>query len=152
MTRAEAAKLVAIIVTAYPNFDKFKDAQAVASTVDLWAAMFADDDARIVGLAVKKHIATNKWPPSVAELREIMLEIQRPELIAPDQAWAAVSDYMHTAGSWSGEHLESSPAARSACGGGHRVPQSLRHEPGYIRRQQARHGSRSVYAAIHRNV
>lgn len=106
MTRADAAKLVAIIVTAYPNFDKFRDAQAVASTVDLWAAMFADDDARIVGLAVKKHIATNKWPPSVAELREIMLEIQRPELIAPDQAWAAVSDYMHTAGSWSDNHLE----------------------------------------------
>lgn len=106
MTRADAAKLVAIIVTAYPNFDKFKDAQAVASTVDLWATMFDSDDARIVGLAVKKHIATNKWPPSVAELREIMLEIQRPELIPPDQAWAAVSDYMHTAGSWAGEHLD----------------------------------------------
>lgn len=106
MTRADAAKLVAIIVTAYPNFDKFKDAQAIASTVDLWAAMFADDDARIVGLAVKKHIATNKWPPSVAELREIMLEIQRPELIAPDQAWAAVSDYMHTEGSWGSDHLD----------------------------------------------
>lgn len=106
MTRADAAKLVAIIVTAYPNFDKFKDAQAVASTVDLWAAMFADDDARIVGLAVKKHIATNKWPPSVAELREIMLEIQRPELIAPDQAWAAVSDYMHTEREYPDKYLE----------------------------------------------
>lgn len=106
MTKADAAKLVAIIVTAYPNFDKFKDAQAIASTVDLWAAMFADDDTRIVGLAVKKHIATSKWPPSVAELRELMVEIQRPELIAPDQAWAAVSDYMHTAGHYAGERLE----------------------------------------------
>lgn len=106
MTRADAAKLVAIIVTAYPNFDKFKDAQAITSTVDLWATMFDSDDARIVGLAVKKHIATSKWPPSVAELREIMLEMQRPDLIAPDQAWAAVSDYMHTAGYYAGEHLE----------------------------------------------
>lgn len=98
MTRADAAKLVAIIVTAYPAFDKFKDTQAIASTVDLWAAMFADDDGRIVGLAVKKHIATSKWPPSVAELREIMLEIQRPELIPPDLAWAAVSDLLHEVG------------------------------------------------------
>lgn len=100
MTRADAAKLVAIIVTAYPNFDKFKDAQAVASTVDLWAAMFADDDGRIVGLAVKKHIATSKWPPSVAELREIMLEMQRPELLAPDIAWAAVSDMLESHGEY----------------------------------------------------
>ena len=106
MTRADAAKLVAIVVTAYPNFDKFRDAQAIASTVDLWAAMFMNDDNRIVWLAAKKHIATSKWPPSVAELREIMLEIQRPDLIAPDQAWAAVSDYMHTAGQHGSVHPE----------------------------------------------
>ena len=103
MTKADAAKLVEIIVTAYPNFDKFKDAQAIASTVDLWAAMFADDDTRIVGLAVKKHIATSKWPPSVAELRELMVEIQRPELIAPDLAWGAVSDLMHSEGAYGGD-------------------------------------------------
>lgn len=106
MTRADAAKLVAIIVTAYPNFDKFKDAQAIASTVDLWATMFSDDDGRVIGLAVKKHIATSKWPPSVAEIREIMLEIQRPDLVPPDQAWAAVSDYMHTKGDHSGDGLQ----------------------------------------------
>lgn len=106
MTKADAAKLVAIIVTAYPNFDKFKDAQEITSTVNLWATMFSDEDARIVGLAIKKHIATNKWPPSVAELREIMLEIQHPELIAPDQAWAAVSDYMETTGQYNYERLE----------------------------------------------
>lgn len=28
MTKADAARLVAIVVTAYPNFDKFKDAKA----------------------------------------------------------------------------------------------------------------------------
>ncbi len=100
MTRADAAKLVAIIVTAYPNFDKFRDAQAITSTVDLWATMFDSDDARIVGLAVKKHIATSKWPPSVAELREIMLEMQRPELLAPDIAWAAVSDMLESHGEY----------------------------------------------------
>ena len=29
MTKADAARLVAIVVTAYPNFDKFKDAKAI---------------------------------------------------------------------------------------------------------------------------
>ena len=29
MTKIDAAKLVAIVVTAYPNYDKFKDEEAV---------------------------------------------------------------------------------------------------------------------------
>lgn len=98
MTKADAARLVAIVVTAYPNFDKFKDAKAIEATVNLWAMMFEQDDSGIVALAVKKHIATSKWPPSVAEIREIMLEIQHPELIEPDKAWLAVSDLMYSAG------------------------------------------------------
>lgn len=101
MTRSDAAKLMGIIVLAYPNYDKFKDEKQVKATVDLWATMFSEDDAGIVGLAVKKHIATNKWPPSVAELRELMLEMTAPDLIAPDQAWLAVSDFIKL----HGEHL-----------------------------------------------
>lgn len=106
MNKADAARLVAIVVTAYPNFDKFKDEQAVKSTTNLWASMFADDDGRIVALAINKHIATCKWPPSVAELREIMLEIQRPDLIPPDKAWAAVSDLLHTVGEYNHGDLQ----------------------------------------------
>ena len=98
MTKADAARLVAIVVTAYPNFDKFMDAKAIEATVNLWAMMFEQDESGIVALAVKKHIATNKWPPSVAEIREIMLEIQHPELIEPDKAWLAVSDLMYSTG------------------------------------------------------
>lgn len=98
MTRADAAKLVAIVVTAYPAFDKFKDAEAVKATVGLWAAMFAADSAEAVGLAVREHIATSKWPPSVAEIRELMADAQHPELIPPDRAWAAVSDLLYSRG------------------------------------------------------
>lgn len=98
MTKADAARLVAIVATAYPNFDKFKNDDSIKSTVSLWAMMFASDDGAVVGLAVQKHIATSKWPPSVAELREIMLEIQHPELIDPDKAWLAVSDLLYTEG------------------------------------------------------
>lgn len=106
MNKADAARLVAIVVTAYPNYDKFRDEQAVTATVNLWASMFAADDGRIVALALNKHIATSKWPPSVAELREIMLEIQRPDLIPPDKAWAAVSDLLHTVGEYNNGDLQ----------------------------------------------
>lgn len=98
MTKADAARLVTIVVTAYPNFDKFKDDQAVIDTTELWAMMFESDPGAVVGMALKKHIATSKWPPSVAELRELMLEIQHPELISPERAWLAVSDLLYTQG------------------------------------------------------
>lgn len=100
MTKADAAKLVAIVVTAYPNYDKFRDEAAVTATVNLWATIFQADDGRIVALALNKHIATSKWPPSVAEIRELMLEIQHPELIPPEQAWLAVSDLLYTSGEY----------------------------------------------------
>ena len=98
MTRAEAAKLVLLLVSAYPNYDKFKDDQAIIDTTDLWAMMFENDPGAVVGLALKKHMSISKWPPSVAELRELMLEIQHPELIPPDKAWLAVSDLLYTEG------------------------------------------------------
>lgn len=98
MTKADAARLVAIVVTAYPNYDKFRDEEAVTATVNLWATMFSADDSRIVALALNKHIATSKWPPSVAEIRELMLEIQHPDLIPPDKAWIAVSDLLYSEG------------------------------------------------------
>ena len=85
---------------AYPNFDKFKDDEHVKGVVNMWATMFSEDDPGLVGLAVKKHISTSKWPPSVAEIREIMLEMQRPDLIPPDLAWAAVEDLMTTQGEY----------------------------------------------------
>lgn len=96
MTKADAAKMAAVIVTAYPNYDKFKSREEVNNYVGLLATMFAADDAAAVGLAVKKHIATSKWPPSIAEIRELMLETTHPEIVPPDLAWAAVSDLIFT--------------------------------------------------------
>lgn len=106
MTKADAARLVSILVAAYPNYDKFRDADAVAATVGLWASMFADDDGAIVALALNKHVATSKWPPSVAEIRELMLEIEYPNLVPPDRAWLAVSDLIFTAGEFNHGNLQ----------------------------------------------
>jgi len=116
LTKADAAKLVAIVVTAYPNYDKFRDEAAVTATVSLWASMFQSDDGRIVALALNKHIATNKWPPSVAEIRELMLELVRPDLIEPDRAWLAVSDLLYTTGenNHGDLHLQLPPLAARA--------------------------------------
>jgi hypothetical protein len=97
VNRSDAIKLVGLIVTAYPNSDKFSDGNAINNAVNLWAEFFADDDATIVAMALKKHIATCKFPPQIAEVKEIMLEICAPDIIAPDEAWAVVASHLDNA-------------------------------------------------------
>lgn len=98
MTRNEVIKLIGVVVVAYPNFDKFRDEKHIQSMVGVWLEMFAEDDARLVGMAVKQHISLSKWPPSIAEIREIMVDITNPDIIPPDEAWEAVSKLMYAQG------------------------------------------------------
>lgn len=100
MTREETIKVIGIITTAYPNFDKFRDEKHIRSMVAIWADMFSEDDAGLVALAVKEHISTSKWPPSIAEIREIMTRIAHPDIIPPDEAWEVVSKYLDTEGEY----------------------------------------------------
>jgi len=96
MTRSDAIKLVGLVVTAYPNSDKFSDSAAIDNTVSLWAEFFTDDDVAVVAMALKKHIAISKWPPSIAEIKEIMLDICSPDIITPSEAWAVVAMHIDT--------------------------------------------------------
>lgn len=100
MTKAEVAAVMKLVVASYPNYDKFRDRAEVQNTVNAWAVMFSDDSRDIVTLAVKRHIATNKWPPSIAEIREIITQIMHPEIVPPDVAWNAVSDLMYAEGEY----------------------------------------------------
>ena len=87
MKKSELVDIVTVIVMSYP--DRFKE-DVIPGMVTAWYAFFKDDDKTAVELAVTKHIASNKWPPSIAEIRGAMAEILHPELIPPDVAWTAV--------------------------------------------------------------
>ena len=95
MTESETIKVVTIIVMSYPSSEKFKDETTLKGMVAVWKNIFKDDDAKLVEFAVQKHISVNKWPPSIAEIREQMVKLQRPDIIPPDVAWTAVSDLLH---------------------------------------------------------
>lgn len=97
MKKAELLDIVTVIVMSYP--DRFKE-ESIPGMVTAWYAFFKDDDKAAVELAVTKHIASNKWPPSIAEIRREMAEILHPELIPPDVAWTAVADVMHGVDEW----------------------------------------------------
>ena len=94
MTLADTARLIGIIAVAYPNVDKYSEDYITAMT-NFWAMVFANDDTNLVFSAVMKHISTSKWIPSIADIRSIMVDIQRPDLVPPDVAWGMVSDYIY---------------------------------------------------------
>ncbi|MCL2501411.1 MAG: replicative helicase loader/inhibitor [Defluviitaleaceae bacterium] len=96
MTRKDAIKLVGLVVTAYPNSDKFNNQVEIKNAVNMWAEFFENDDASIVGMALKKHIAVCKFPPQIAEIKEIIAEICNPDIITPTEAWAAVALHIDT--------------------------------------------------------
>lgn len=96
MTHEETVKLIGLLIVAYPSYDKFKDQSHIRSTVALWDKIFADDDFGLVQTALEKHIATSKWPPSIAELREIMAEMTNPGLLDKEEAWELVQKLLET--------------------------------------------------------
>lgn len=97
MKKTELLDIVTVIVMSYP--DRFKE-ESIPGMVTAWYAFFKDDDKNAVELAVTKHIASNKWPPSIAEIREAMVDILHPELIPPDVAWVAVCDLLSGTDEW----------------------------------------------------
>lgn len=99
MTEKDSIRIVTLICMSYPSSERLGE-NAIKGMVNIWKTLFADDPAELVELAVTRHIATSKWPPSVAEIRELMAQMQNPELIPPDLAWAAVKDAMRSCGEY----------------------------------------------------
>ena len=115
MTKQETIKIVALIVGSYPAAGDLKKDDTVNAMVISWSAAFKDDDAQLVGMAVQKHIALNKWPPSVAEIRAQMVSLSHPELIPPEDAWAAVSDILYASSEYSDHGYRSLPPLIVRC-------------------------------------
>lgn len=107
MTEQETIKILTLIVMSYPSSEKFKDETSLKGMVAVWKTIFKDDNAQLVEMAVQKHISVNKWPPSIAEIREQMINLTRPDIVPPDVAWSAVSDLLYADGEFSNPDLYS---------------------------------------------
>ena len=70
MTKAEAAKVLAILKAAYPNTFKNLTAEDAGATVNVWAAQFAKMPVSVVMVAIHKLISTNVFPPTITEVKE----------------------------------------------------------------------------------
>lgn len=87
MTRQEFAPIVAAIRTYYSKEDKLIPNK---EAMELWFRQLEDLPANVIEAAVKYWVVTNKWSPSIADLREKAAEIMTG--IRPDwgEAWESV--------------------------------------------------------------
>lgn len=69
MTKKEALQILAILKAAYPSSYNGMTKEEATGTVAVWCMQFADTPAEIVMMAIHKLIATNKFPPSISEVK-----------------------------------------------------------------------------------
>lgn len=93
MTKQEFAQVIMALQVYYPRENLPKTEQAI----DLWYDLLSDIPYQIAEASVKKWVATNKWSPSISEIRAMALNVTRGELKDWGQAWddvmAAVREF-----------------------------------------------------------
>lgn len=84
MTDLQAKKLVAALAAAFPTNKLTDDSMAV------YARLLIDLDYDAANASAARLIATSKFPPTVAEIREATLAMQHGEVRAGGEAWGDV--------------------------------------------------------------
>lgn len=96
MTRDETIDLLSVLKAAYPNFYRGMTVKDADHVIDLWFDMFQDEPAGLVGIAVKRHIATDTkgFPPHIGAIKDAIVKIQQPEEMTEIEAWNMVRKAM----------------------------------------------------------
>lgn len=75
MTKKEAVQILAILKAAYPNSYRGMSKEEATGTINIWSMQFSDMPADIVLMALNKLIASSKFPPSIAEVKNKIGEL-----------------------------------------------------------------------------
>lgn len=96
MDKREFALFAAALKTYYPRETLLPNNQAM----ELWFRQLQDIPYRIAEAALNKWVATNKWSPSIADIRELSAGIQHGELPDWGDAWEQVCKAIRKYGSY----------------------------------------------------
>lgn len=89
MTKKEALQILAILKAAYPSSYNGMTKEEATGTVAVWCMQFADIPAEVVMMAIHKLISTNKFPPSISEVKNKLESIHW-------EAYEALTDHSRT--------------------------------------------------------
>lgn len=84
MTQVEIKKLVAVLMAAFPS------SKLTPETSGIYERMLADLEYPATNAAVEQLLATSKWVPTVAEIRERALDLLGGERKSGIEAWGEV--------------------------------------------------------------
>ena len=83
MTKEEFSKVAAAMRTYYPGQNLLPNVKSV----ELWYMQLCDIDYQIITIALNEWVATNKWPPTIADLREAAGRLVAEEIPDWDSAY-----------------------------------------------------------------
>lgn len=90
MTEAEAQKLVTVLVTAFPNTMVRMTTDQQQQTMTVFRRMLGDLDYATANAAVERLLATSRFMPTVAEIRDVAMSLTVGEQIPGGEAWGHV--------------------------------------------------------------
>jgi hypothetical protein len=97
MTRDETKTVLAMMATVYP---KNLLPEVTDLTVNVWYQLLQDLPFKTISAAVAAWLATNRYPPTISDLREIVVKRETADQTTPDEAWSrltvAIRKYGHT--------------------------------------------------------
>lgn len=94
MEKQEFAMLAAAMRTYYSKENLLPNQQAM----ELWYQELKDIPYQAAEVALRKWVATNKWSPSIAEIREMSAEIVYGDIPDWGNGWKQVTDAMRNFG------------------------------------------------------
>ena len=110
MTKQEAARLLVWVAANFPQAQE----RDLRPTAELWHRMLADIPFELAERAVVRVLATNRFWPTVAEVRQAAMELSGLRIPTAAEAWGEISKAAMTYGNYrTREALESlSPVVR----------------------------------------
>lgn len=93
MTRDGVIKIMSVLRGAYPQFYRDISKAEALDTINLWADMFANDDAALVGAAVKSLIEGDEkgFPPTIGQIKAKIRLLTGSRELTESEAWARVA-------------------------------------------------------------
>lgn len=94
MTKQEFAKFAMALKTYYPKEGLLPNPQAM----ELWFFQLEDIPYQLAEIALNKWVATNKWPPTIADIRESAASVSYGEKPMWSDGWEQVQRAIRTYG------------------------------------------------------
>ncbi|WP_235912641.1 replicative helicase loader/inhibitor [Velocimicrobium porci] len=99
MNVTEFATIASAIKAAYPNANLMPDKRSK----EIWYTMLSDLDYVVCMTAIKEHISTNRFPPSIAEIREQCANIAIGKVPDWGEGWEQVEKAIRSCGMYQEE-------------------------------------------------